>query len=314
VNFIGNTDNSYKNPVCISLFFQPLLAFEWVNSTVQYNSGGSLTSLINPAFVCLENLILSNNSAKRTSAGVRLVTDSGKLKVRNVSFSRNKGNKGGVIYVSGASARAQPFSLSISTCNFSFNQGTMQGRGLTIDNFLPLSSDSTISDSKFWSNSNNQTGAALFFSCSTGTIEVRNCSFSNNTAKRGSAIYANYRASFASAALLILSDCNFQNNKGGSVVAFVGASNMPGLNSAQLQFSNNTAISVDMTQGVWTDRNSSYIGNLAESGEVARLTPENLITLLNCCVRKNYVRKSSAGLYLTSGSSAQAMDCQSVQI
>lgn len=184
------------------------------NST--YVSGGGIVNdgAVTSATLTLNNCIMTGNSAPQGPGGAIASTGSdgnATLIVNNCTFTSNVGSAGGAIVsdalFSGVST------TNVNNSSFSGNTANF-GRGGGIHNNTTVGGNAvtTVTNCQLTNNSAYFLGGGI--GNSAGTLRVRNCILSNNSAGSAGAVYSEYDG-----ANVELTNCTIENN---SVGAFGG--------------------------------------------------------------------------------------------
>ena len=227
------------------------------------------------SYVILKNIIFknANNRAIRSSSGIivsncTFINNSGSSgsaiflevndgKIENCSFINNTaGNFGGAIFLQGiVTGNTQ---IYVEYCNFEYNHATEKGGGI-------------------YSDGENYT--------------VRNCSFSQNSAQEGGAIYNNYIA--------FISNSNFTNNSandGGAIynihIATVSYCNFTS-NSANRKGNIFSHLNLDLFESYF-ENNTAAIGGAVYS--------DNNCSVANCTFIANSASNSGGAIYIANSS------------
>jgi predicted outer membrane repeat protein len=165
------------------------------------------------SLVVIDDCLFENNITETSRGGAFFAESAGtELYVKNSKFINNSAyTSGGAIYSS-----AQKTVIS-DNCTFSGNIAqTGSGGAVVVSSAQCIIEDSTFDDS--YVNSNNVNvgnysgydGGAIYYNCSAGNFEMKNCKVLNNTAKRfggGLYLFENYTG------IATISNCEFSYNK-----------------------------------------------------------------------------------------------------
>lgn len=235
--FIGNSATYGGGAIAISRIQRPgvivkalVLAEDvsFVNQTCHHGGGAVMSIAVESINLTLSRVLVSGSTHELSGNGAVMVTSSAhsSVKVADSVFEANVGTlEGGALNING-----MDLDLSISSCNFSSNEGKSGGAV-----FADVSSIWVL-ESRFSSNvAMSKGGAVALESTSFLFGDVKFCTFSENAADVGGAL------SLSRATVDFITDSFLSNRartQGGAI--FIGSSASP--NIAECIFQNNSAI------------------------------------------------------------------------
>ena len=280
-SFVKNTASQYGGAVLWDNVNGVLGNCSFVNQFANFGAAvnwkGAYGTLLNSSFV--------GGSVINDGGAVYWIGDNGVL--GNCSFSNNrKSNEGGAVCWRGANG-------TLVVCSFVNNAATQTGGAVYWDG-----KNCTLSNCSFVNNSAGLQGGAVSYNIAFWTPSYSgvlvNCSFFNNKAYRGGAVFwDNHNGT--------LLNCSFVNNTatdyGGGAVYL----DAPNCVINKCYFANNTALNnggaVYMGYYNGTIRNSRFISNQAKCGSAIYV--ERYGSLFNCYFYRN-LNNLGQGIYLKS--------------
>lgn len=228
---------------------------------------GGVISL-DDCFEIVENCTFADNKAYK---GAAIYSGKNEGRIKDSTFSRNTAEvQGGALYLSSA--------IDIENCTFTKNVADsnvhpQEGGGAVFLN----ASGASIKKSRFIDNGANVYGGAVFLI--EGDVSIEECEFTANHLTRG---YSNHGGAICSSGSANIVNCNFKNNSadnGGAIFSKEGSIIIRNSNISSSRAENGGAIYV--TDTYVELENSHFSHNLAENGGALNLE-QNCASIKNC--------------------------------
>lgn len=227
-------------------------------------------------------------------------------KFLNVEFNNNRvSSQGAGLFLSGVK------NVEIKNCSFVDNS-TVRGA------FYPLDCDNILlEDCTFERNRNVQddvSGGAVF-SFASSNLSFKNCSFKENSAYSGGAVYANSREIAAGITNATFEDCTFEDNEaidfgGGALYNWQGAFNIDNCTFKNQTSANSGASMFSNTSKEVNIRNSTFEGGMCNFGGAHSCYGEGAkYTLINNTYKEGTVATSGGGIIVGFLAKVNATDC-----
>ena len=269
--FFANNNGFYGGSICLINGVKVLIGKCTFLNNIAYNGGCIYTHLY--TVIDIYESIFTENIV-RNEAGVLHAETRNSIFILNSVFKKNKAMSIGVITVVNASPK-----LIIDNCLFEENES-----GMAYSVIMVRNATLNINNTSFLNNTSVMSGC---ISLDDGTGKIENVTFKDNSAVQGSCIH------MGSKSTLQVSQANFSNNSGGSVISCVSQNKLIIEESTFVNHTLPADTVIEISNSDSTIKDCVFMLNSVKTG-VLKVTETSFVKVAKCLFIKNDGRYGAA--------------------
>jgi hypothetical protein len=275
--------------------------------TAAMNSSSSSLILSISSNISATELICESNTAQFASCiAVYIANSAIYLKVFDSLFKGNRGDESAAIELRNSQAAPALMTLEVSRSVFANNHGVKLSSVLLV--LAAVEINAVFTAALFEGNSAVNYGAVLVNS-RRGFVKFVDCSFNDNRGQHGIGISLEATPTALNSIVVSLSNTQFLNNVGISVLYARGQTNFVKLETLDTKLSNNQACLVYTDFATWTDDGSTISDNISTISP-GYLSNYSAASLTSTVFTRNKNPGSGGSLTLSIGTQLECRSCQ----